>query len=335
MTVANSVSRREDERVAREILGRLKVVVEPALDAALARVSPELHGALGYHFAGGGKFVRAGLTLLCASAAGVDELVALDGAVAIELIHNFSLIHDDIIDRDVERRHRQSVWAQYGIGPAIIAGDALSTLAVQLLLERPSPARLAAATRLADATQEMIRGQSEDMAAESRSSLSVAECLAVADGKTAALLSGACALGALLADAPAPVTEAMSDFGRHLGLAFQAIDDVLGIWGESRLTGKPIGNDLRRRKKTLPVSFAHARGVDVFATLGSPDAELSDEDVARITAMLDDEGARQATIDLGEDELRAALGALDRVTLRDPARGELGVIARYVVGREQ
>ncbi|HVB70284.1 MAG TPA: polyprenyl synthetase family protein [Acidimicrobiales bacterium] len=335
MTVANSVSRREDERVAREILARLRGLVEPALDAAIARVSPELHPALDYHFAGGGKFVRAGLTLLSASACGADESVALDGAVAIELIHNFSLIHDDIIDRDVERRHRQSVWAEYGVGPAIIAGDALSTLAMQLLLERPTPPRLAAATCLADATQEMIKGQSEDMAAEEKSSLSVSECLAVADGKTAALLSCACALGALLADAPALVVGAMSDFGRHLGLAFQAIDDVLGIWGEPQLTGKPIGNDLRRRKKTLPVSFAHARGLDVFATVDSDDDELSDEDVVRITTLLEGSGARQETVDLGDDQLAAALGALDRVALSDGARGDLAAVARFVVGRDR
>jgi geranylgeranyl diphosphate synthase, type I len=335
VTIANSVSRREDEEVAREILARTKALVQPALDTALARASAELQGALGYHFAGGGKFVRAGLALLSASACGADEALALDGAVAIELIHNFSLIHDDIIDRDEKRRHRHSVWAEYGVGPAIIAGDALSTLAIQLLLEGPSAPRVAAATRLADATQEMIRGQSEDMAAESRSSLSVDECLAVADGKTAALLSCACALGALLADVEAPVVDAMSDFGRHLGLAFQAIDDVLGIWGEPRRTGKPIGNDLRRRKKTLPVSFAHAKGVDVFATMRSPDDELTDGDVARITALLEDAGARQATIDLSEDELRAALAALERVELNDGARGELAVVARYVVGRDQ
>ncbi len=183
--------------------------------------------------------------------------------MAIELVHNFSLVHDDIIDGDLERRHRPTMWAEHGVGHAIIAGDALATLAFQILLEEPTPERVRAAVRLAEATQAMIAGQAEDMASELRDSLSVEECLQMEAGKTGALLSCAAAIGAILAGAPAATVEALADFGRHLGIAFQAVDDVLGIWGEPSVTGKPVGNDLRQHKKTLPIALALAQGGDL------------------------------------------------------------------------
>ena len=213
--------------------------------------------------AGGGKFVRAGLVLTATAAAGAKEAVGTVGGVAIELVHNFSLIHDDIIDRDLERRHRPTMWAEHGVGHAIIAGDALATLAFQILLEEPTPERVRAAMRLAEATQAMIAGQAEDMASELRDSLSVEECLQMEAGKTGALLSCSTAMGAILAGAPAATIEALAEFGRHLGIAFQAIDDVLGIWGEPGVTGKPVGNDLRQHKKTLPIALALAQGGDL------------------------------------------------------------------------
>jgi geranylgeranyl diphosphate synthase, type I len=336
VTSPNSPTGRDDGPTAQEILARAKGLVQPYLDAAVERVSPELRPALEHHLAGGGKYVRAGLTLVSAAACGADEKVAIDGAVAIELIHNFSLIHDDIIDRDAERRHRRSVWAVYGDGAAIIAGDALSTLAFQLLLEPPTAERVEAARRLAEATQEMIKGQADDMAGEGRASLSVEECLAMADGKTGALLSCAAALGAILSGADEATVDALADYGRSLGLAFQAVDDVLGVWGEPGVTGKPIGSDLRRHKKTLPISIAFAKGVDVYGLLDAPrDRELDDAEVARATELLEGCGAREDTMDVGDRQLRAALESLDRAALEDGSRAELAVIARYVIGRDQ
>jgi geranylgeranyl diphosphate synthase type I len=167
------------------------------------------------------------------------------GAVAIELIHNFSLIHDDIIDGDTERRHRSTVWSEFGIGKAIIAGDALATLGHSRCCStsrRPSACRAAAC--LVEATQVMIAGQADDMAFESRPSVIVAECLDMERGKTSALLACAVSLGAILAGAPDATVEALAEFGSHLGTAFQAVDDVLGIWGEPARTGKPVGSDL-------------------------------------------------------------------------------------------
>jgi geranylgeranyl diphosphate synthase type I len=321
---------------ALEILTRAKALVNPALDEATRRLSPELRPLVNHHLSAGGKYVRASLALLSASAGGAEERVGLVGALAIEFIHNFSLIHDDIIDGDVERRHKPTVWAKYGIGPAIIAGDALSTLAFQLLLDEATPERVRATARLAEATQAMIVGQALDVASEHRLSLSVEECLRMEAGKTGALLSCAASIGAILAGANDEVINALSEYGDHLGQAFQAIDDTLGIWGEPSVTGKPVGNDLRLRKKTLPICIANAKGFDVFTEpTSSLEHELTDVEVAEAMTLLDECGARYETAEMAEAELRTALAALERAPMNVAARNELGVLARYVIERDQ
>jgi geranylgeranyl diphosphate synthase type I len=336
MTVVSSPTARESALLAADSLGRAKALVAPALDAAVLRLCPELRPAVSEHLAGGGKFVRAGLVLSSATAAGAEADAAVVGGVAIELVHNFSLIHDDIIDRDLERRHRPTVWAEHGVGHAIIAGDALATLAFQVLLEEPSAERVRAAVRLGEATQAMIAGQAEDMASELRDSLSVEECLQMEAGKTGALLSCASAMGAILAGAPAPTVDALADFGRHLGIAFQAIDDVLGIWGEPSVTGKPVGNDLRQHKKTLPIALALARGGDLPASLARLlEHDLPEAEVQKATRLLEECGARDETMAIGETQLVAALGSLERVPLELRPRSELAAIARYVTERDR
>ena len=321
---------------AAESLERARSLVAPALDAAVGRLSPEIRPAVSQHLSGGGKYVHAGLVLLSAAAAGASEHTGIVGAVAIELVHNFSLVHDDIIDGDLERRHRPTVWAEYGVGHAIIAGDALATLALQVLLEEPTPERVKAAARLAEATQAMIGGQAEDMASERRASLSVAECLQMEAGKTGALLSCAAAVGAILADAPTPVVDALADFGRHLGIAFQAVDDVLGIWGEPEITGKPVGNDLRQHKKTLPISIVLARGSQVPPALRALlESDLDDTDVIEAANLLEKCGARHETMAISEAHLRAALASLDRAPIAVGPSLELTAVAHYVTARDR
>lgn len=311
-------------------------MVSPAIMEAARRLNDQLRLPVEHHLEGGGKRVRAALTLLSAGAAGAEESVGIVGAVAIELIHNFSLVHDDVIDRDEERRHRATVWSKFGIGPAVVAGDALALLAVQILLENPTAERVRATALLADSTQAMIAGQSEDMAFENRSSVTVAECLAMEAGKTAALLSCAASLGAVLAGAAESVVVTLGDFGRHLGLAFQAVDDVLGIWGESAATGKPVGSDLLSHKKTLPIALALAHGGPIRDELVAIlDGPLSPAEVARASAWLEEQGARQEAMDMAAGHLDAALGALGQVSLAPGPAAELAQIARYVVARDQ
>jgi geranylgeranyl diphosphate synthase type I len=334
--MADSLSKHENELSALGILSRTKTLVQPALETASYRLSADIQPLVRDHLSAGGKYMRACLALLSASAAGADEHVGLVGALAMELVHNFSLIHDDIIDRDVERRHQPTLWAKYGVGPALIAGDALSSLAFQLLLEERTVERVRAAQRLADAVQAMIAGQAEDMASEDQPSLSLEACLHMAAGKTGALLACAASIGAVLAGADESLVKALSEYGDHLGLAFQATDDLLGVWGDSSVTGKPVGNDLRLRKKTLPISIANAKGFDVFAErAATSDQELSDAEVAEAMVLLEECGARYETLELAGQELDAALEVLERADMVQSARDELIVTARYVIERDQ
>ena len=336
MTLADSLSRRDNGTTVLDTLARAKSLVEPALDEVGRRLSPELRPVVLHHLSGGGKLVRATLALLSAKAAGAEEETGLVGAVAIELVHNFSLIHDDIIDGDVERRHVPTVWAKFGVGPALIAGDGLLTLAFQLLLEEPTAERVKATRLLADATQSMIVGQGEDINSEHRSSLTLEECLRMEAGKTGALLACASSIGAVLAGADEAVVAALSDYGQHLGLAFQAVDDILGVWGDPQVTGKPVGNDLRLRKKTLLISVANSKGFDVFAETGSAnEQEMSDAQVTEAMELLDDCGARYETLEMAETSLAAALASLQRVPLDPTAVRELTAIAHYVIERDK
>ena len=333
--VSANPSRASSVRVP-DALVRASEVVAPALSAAVDRLDPALRAPVLHHLGGGAKFVRAGLVLLAAAAARGSEDEALPGAVAIELVHNYSLLHDDIIDRDRERRHRPTVWAKFGEAVAIVAGDALAGLAMQVLLETPTARRVEAARRLADANQQMIAGQAADMAFETRASVSVDECLQMERGKTGALLAASCAIGAVLGGADSSTADALGEYGGHLGIAFQAIDDVLGVWGEPAVTGKPVGADLLARKKALPVAVAFELGdgvADELALILSH--PLSADDVARATALMEDAGVRDTVSAIADEHLRAALGALDLVDIKRRSKEQLVEIARYVTARDR
>ena len=181
-------------------LVRARDAVEPALRAAVERLDPESRRLARYHFGwtdvcghaasnNGGKAVRPALAVLSAQAAGATWAHGVPGAVAVELVHNFSLLHDDLMDGDLERRHRATVWALAGAPAAILCGDALLALATQVLLDVGTLDAVAATRLLAEATQELIRGQHDDLAFEQRKDVSVDDCLAMAAGKTGALLS--------------------------------------------------------------------------------------------------------------------------------------------------
>jgi geranylgeranyl diphosphate synthase, type I len=225
-----------------DALARARDAVHPAMVAAVERLNPELGRIAAYHLGwrdehgapsarGSGKGVRPALAVLSAEAAGGDAGAAVPGAVAVELVHNFSLLHDDVIDGDRERRHRPTVWALYGVGPALLVGDALLTLGHQVLLEQ-DPAGATASAELTDAVAAMIGGQADDMTFEGRADVTTGECLGMVAGKTGALLSCAATIGSVLVGAPTAVVESLRSYGAHLGVAFQAVDDILGIWGD-------------------------------------------------------------------------------------------------------
>ncbi|HVB06989.1 MAG TPA: polyprenyl synthetase family protein [Acidimicrobiales bacterium] len=335
------------ERVP-EILTRARGHVAPALRAAIAVLSPELRPVAEYHLGwrdergalvggDGGKGVRPALSVLSAEAVGAEASVGVPGAVAVELVHNFSLIHDDVIDEDVERRHRPTVWALYGIGPAVIAGDALLALAQQVVLGPvPGPDAERAARRVADATAAMIAGQALDMAFERRDDVGVASCLAMEAGKTGALLGCAASIGAVLAGADEPVVEALDRFGVELGLSFQAVDDLLGIWGDPAATGKPAWSDLRQHKKSLPVAAALASGGAAVAELSSLlfSEHLEERDVERAAALVEECGGRDFATSEAAAHLATALAAVEGLALREESVAELVELAHFVVERQ-
>jgi geranylgeranyl diphosphate synthase type I len=330
-----------------DVLQRARVLVTPALRDALARLAPVVRQPAAYHLgftdadgrpvdANSGKHVRAALALLSARAVGADEATAVPGAVAIELVHNFSLLHDDVIDNDRERRHRPTVWTVYGVGSAIVTGDAMQLLAMQLLLERGGTG-VDAARVLLDATATMIEGEADDIAFESDPDVSLERCLRMASAKTGALLGCAAAIGAVLAGAPDTQVAALTEFGLHLGLAFQAVDDLLGIWGEPEITGKPVWSDLRQSKKTIPVTAAIAKAAghaDELRRLLAASAD-SEHDARRAAELVERCGGRRFTEDTANEHLTAALTALERADPEPDAAGELVELARFVVARDR
>jgi geranylgeranyl diphosphate synthase type I len=338
-----------------DVLARSRQAIHPAMTQAVDRLAPEIRQIAAYHMgwvdteghptdSPGGKGIRPTLALLGAAAAWANPAVGIPGGVAVELVHNFSLIHDDIIDSDTERHHRPTVWSIYGVGPAIVAGDALQVLAHQVLLEGSPQAGAAASAVLAEATAEMIAGQADDISFERRRDVSVEQCTAMSAAKTGALLGCAASIGAVLAGATDVTVGALRDYGRHLGLAFQAIDDLLGIWGDPSRTGKPASSDLRQRKKSMPIVAALAAGGDeaeelrhlIVGPAGSdaPLAPMTADEVDRARFLVESCGGRQWTAVRAKANLDAALGALDRVRLEAVAHRDLADIAVYVVERD-
>ena len=335
-------------RPAPAVLDRAGDLVRPALSAAVDRLPAELAIPVRYHFGWadtqgaalpaerGGKGVRAALALLSAEATGAAPAVATPGAVAVELIHNYSLIHDDIVDGDVERRHRPTVWKVYGSDNAVIIGDAVMALAFEVLLASTAPPRAAAAADLARANAAMIAGQSLDMTLHSRLNVSLEDCWEMISLKTGALLAHASAVGAILADAPASTVGALRRFGEEVGRGFQATDDLLGIWGRPEVTGKPAGNDLRERKRSLPVTVAlnsESPAAAELADLYSRE-HLDDEAVARATALIEEVGGRAATAAAARRCMENAIEAVASVDLDPGAAAELQDLAAFIVDRE-
>ena len=208
-----------------------------------------------------GKRIRPVACVLACEAVGGSLDDALPAAAAVELLHNFSLIHDDVEDDSPTRRHRPTVWALWGVPQAINAGDAMFTLA-RLALHGLSGRAISAAVAMDACTVfdyaclRLTEGQYLDMSFEGRLDVTVDEYLAMIEGKTAALLSASLELGALVGGADGTTRRHLAEFGRSLGLAFQMEDDILGIWGDEAVTGKSAASDIVTRKKSLPVVYA-------------------------------------------------------------------------------
>lgn len=321
--------------------------VEPMLREAVGRLDPLTARVAGYHFgwtdaagrpaAAGGKAIRLALAVLSARAAGGSAHAAAPAAAAVELVHAFSLLHDDIMDGDRMRRHRPAAWAVFGRAAAILTGDALLALATELLLDDGGRGGVWAARCLTAATQRLIAGQALDMEFEQRREVSLAECRQMSADKTGSLLACACSIGAMLVEGPEPLVTALAAFGSDAGLAFQLADDLLGIWGDPVRTGKPALSDLRSRKKTLPVVAALAGRTEPGERLARllADPEPPPESGLREAARLVDEAGGRAW---AEAEAKHRLDAAERHLADAPmpmdVRADFLDIARFIASRD-
>lgn len=270
-----------------------------------------------YHFgwtdsASSGKRLRPLFLLLACHTVGGDWHQALPAAAAVELIHNFSLIHDDIQDGSETRHSRPTLWTQVGVAQAINAGDAMFTVGLKKIWELEPAFSLELVRRCSAILQQtclsLTRGQFLDISFEEQNTVSEEDYLTMITGKTTSLIAACMQIGALLgSDSPQTAVE-YTRYGANLGLAFQIVDDYLGIWGQPEVTGKSAATDLISRKKSYPVILGLSE-VEEFRRIWMAEEDLTvhAELLARI---LDTAGIRQRTIDKADEFTRQAREAL-------------------------
>lgn len=289
-----------------------------------------------------GKRLRPRLCLLCCAAAGGDALVAVPAAAAIELLHNFTLIHDDIQDQSSHRHHRQTIWSRWGAAQAINVGDGMYAIAHQQLLKLAAhgvPAeRIVRLMGEFDATVLRIcEGQFLDVGFENRWDIAAADYVQMIGGKTAAIFAFAASAGATLAGADDARTTRYGTLGTALGLGFQLRDDLLGIWGEERVTGKPVADDIRRRKKSLPVIMLHERAAAAeraYLEACYASEEVVAADIATVLAMLDTAGVHDECQEIVETYHARAFALLGAAGASGPARDTLAALIARMADRD-
>ncbi|MBI5965397.1 MAG: polyprenyl synthetase family protein [Chloroflexi bacterium] len=326
--------------------------IEKELQKQVARLdqtrTKQFHEMLTYHMGwtgeragpeASGKRIRPLLVLLATASmeASPNWLHAKPAAAAIELVHNFSLVHDDIQDNSDKRRGRTTVWVNWGAPMAINVGDAMFVIANQAILDLaeyyPAEVVVKAASILSNCCLDLTRGQFLDMSYEERSDLGIDDYWPMIGGKTSALLSACTQIGALLGNASEDEQEAYRLFGYHLGLAFQVQDDILGIWGDEVLIGKSTASDLVEGKNSLPILYALGRH-GKFAQRWAQGPITVDE-VKAVASLLEDEGGRRYAEEMSENETRMALEYLDKTNPRGEAGAAIRQLANMLLKRKQ
>ena len=284
-----------------------------------------------------GKRIRPLMVLLCASSCDADWYPALPAAAAVELVHNFSLVHDDIEDNSDKRRGRTTVWKKWGMPQGVNAGDGLfvlSNLAITDLINSYPAETVVRASQILHATcLDLTRGQFLDISYEDRADLGVEDYWPMVTGKTAALLSCCCQLGSLLGGADEAAQEAYRSFGHYLGLAFQVQDDILGIWGDEAMTGKSAASDLVEGKKSLPVLFGLQKK-GKFAARWKKGPIRADE-VEEVASMLAEESAYESSHAAARQMTEMALANLREANPLGDAGEALTELANKLLGRAQ
>jgi geranylgeranyl diphosphate synthase type I len=327
-----------------EMLEAVEVELQASVEELDRDAGGEMVEMVSYHLgwrdqpSGKGKRLRPLLGLLCCRSAGGDWQTCLPMACAVELIHNFTLIHDDIEDQSDTRRGRITIWKRWGIAQAINTGDAVLILA-HLSCQRlrragvPPSTVLEVQRTLDEACLRLTVGQYQDLAFESQDDVSESAYLEMVEGKTAALIAACTRSGAMVAGADADTVEAYRQFGQHLGLSFQIQDDILGIWGAPEVTGKPAGDDLRSRKKSLPILYG-MHSSDEFASLWS-EADPGEVGIGAMTETLERIGALRYAQDAARRHMDLALTSLDAAHPLQPAADELRRLSLSLLGRDR
>lgn len=286
-----------------------------------------------------GKHIRPLLVLWSCEAVGGKWQDALTAACAIELIHNFSLIHDDIQDNSEARRGRATLWKIWGMPQAINAGDAMFVLAQQAMGELPSSLSLAHYTAMQrvfhSSILKLTQGQYLDLAYERADQVTLNDYFEMIGGKTAALLAGACEIGARLGTTDAHLYHTLANYGELLGIAFQIADDVLGLWGDPKVTGKSARTDLLSRKKSYPVLYAMQteQGKELKTLYAKK--EWNKQDIARVEKILDQTNAHAQAMMQAEVYAKRAQRALEATKLKNPALTRLHNLIHQVIYRDK
>jgi octaprenyl-diphosphate synthase len=317
--------------------------VAPDLAAVEARLRAEIGSEVervcalsGHVLSAGGKRLRPALVALCARAVHPDpdaERIVLVSA-SVELVHMATLVHDDVVDNTTLRRGQPTANAVFGNGAAVLVGDFLLARAMQIL---SLDGDLSVMRTVADVTIEMSEGEVMEILATGDATITFERYIDILQKKTAAFVMGCCRCGALIGGATEEQRSSLSEYGRHVGLAFQIADDLLDYTGDPEITGKPIGSDLRDGRATLPVLLAldEARAVDrdrILAAFGN--AALDDRSLAGVAAILARYDAFDRTREVALAHVRDAARAVDWLPA-SPVRDALLALADYVVNRDR
>ncbi len=319
-----------------EKLRQLRQLVESRLRAVATANQPEsFYGPVRYTLEGGGKRLRPVLVLLTAEAVGGALDAALPCAVAVELMHNFTLVHDDIMDKDELRRGRPTVHVVWDQDTAILAGDGLLALAYQQLFLAPADKLQEIGSTFSDGVIEVCEGQALDKEFETQLEVSLDQYMEMIEKKTARLFSTACKVGALAGGGERAYVNALAAYGRWLGLAFQVQDDLLDVLSDEKTSGKPRASDIRRRKKTFlfvhALRNANASDRQWLLDLYASDSVPADE-VDRVVELFRRSGAIAAAEELVTDLMDKARAELQHVPANEAA-GYLSELTSALTGR--
>ena len=336
----------------KSLLSRIELELQKQISRLDTPRTKAFHEMLTYHMGwtgegagpeATGKRIRPMLVLLtCLASNGTTSAEetcqsALPAAAAVELVHNFSLVHDDIQDNSDKRRGRPTTWIKWGVPMAINAGDALFVLSNQAIIDLkenyPAGVVVRAAEILDNTCLELTRGQFLDMSYEEKTDLGVDDYWPMVAGKTAALLSACCHIGALLGGADESLQEAYRSFGHYLGLAFQVQDDILGIWGDEALTGKSAASDLMEGKKSLPV-LAGLSANRSFAARWKQ-GPIQSAEVQELVRVLASEGGYEKANDAAKQMTDLALMSLREADPQGEAGEALFELADRLLKRNQ